>query len=90
VDDRRRRFGRPVAGQLPLRGEREAAHARAAVSRCFADEQKPSGCSAIEMGREPLATELRGRVLVVRRADACARELRDEAFDVQAASLPLR
>jgi hypothetical protein len=38
VDDRRGRLGRPVAGQLPLRGERDPADPGAAVPRCFADQ----------------------------------------------------
>ena len=39
MDDRRRRLGRAGAGQLPLRRERDAAHARAPVAGCLPDEQ---------------------------------------------------
>lgn len=39
VDDRGRRLRRAVAGEEPLRGERDPGHTRAAIARRLADEQ---------------------------------------------------
>jgi hypothetical protein len=51
VDDRRRRLGRAVPGQLPLGCERNTADARTAVPGCLADEEKL--CARARSARYP-------------------------------------
>ena len=72
VHDRRRRLARPCACQLLLGRERDAAHARAAVSRRLADEDRRG--VPLEMRTQALTAQLGVRVLVVRPADARGRE----------------
>lgn len=43
VDDGRRRLGRACAGELALRGKRDARDARSAIAGCLADEQDRRG-----------------------------------------------
>ena len=74
VHDRRRRLGRPGAGQLPLGRERHTAHARPAVAGRFTDEHDRHARALGEVRVQPLAAQPGASVLVVRRSDACARE----------------
>jgi hypothetical protein len=88
VDDRRRRLGRPRAGELALGREREPADTRAAVAGRLADEQVPGSRPPLQVAPQPLAAGLGVGVLVERRADARPRELVDELALGQV--LPLR
>ena len=74
VHDRRGRLGGSAAGQLSLRGERNAADPRAAVAGRLADEHETRVRTLLEMRAQPRAAQLGASVLVVRRSDACARE----------------
>ena len=58
VDDRRTCFRGALAGQLPLRGERNAGYARAAVAGRFADEEQRGFGARLEIDREPPAAVL--------------------------------
>ena len=71
----------PGAAELPLRGQRDAADARAAVAGRLGDEQERRVAGAPRGRREPLAAErgpLAVAVEVVGRADAGTREPLDE------------
>ena len=50
VDDRRRRLGRPGAGELTLGGERDAGDSRAAVAGGLADEHERRIALRVEVG----------------------------------------
>ena len=81
MDDRRRRLGGAGAGQLALRGERDAGDTRAAVAGRLADEQQRCFLPRFEVREQPLAAH--GRALAVtieveRRADPRAPQPFDE------------
>ncbi|MBD0338561.1 MAG: acylphosphatase [Thermoleophilia bacterium] len=67
--DRGARLGRPRAGHLALRREREAAHPRAPVPRGLAHEEDRRLPPQLEVGLQPLPEVRRRRVLVERPAD---------------------
>src|SRR5438105_4793732 len=69
VDDRRGRLGGPRPGQLPLRGEGNAAPPGAAVAGRFSDEDRRGVRPSREVGTQPRPAQLGAGVLVVRRTD---------------------
>ncbi len=79
VDDRGRRFRRPLAGQLPLGREGQPADPSAAISGRLTHEKVSGVGPALEVGGKPFTAELRVRVLVERLADARLGERVDEA-----------
>jgi hypothetical protein len=77
VDDRRAGLGRPAAGELPLRRERDSRDARAPVTGGFANEQQRSVFARAEVRGEALATGLRPVAVAIEvecLADDCFRE----------------
>ena len=68
MHDRCRRLRRPAARQLPLRRERDARDARAAVARRLADKQDRRAGALLEVAREALRQAVVA-VLVERVAD---------------------
>src|SRR6185312_8497753 len=84
ADDRRRRLSRASARELPLRGERDAGDARAAMSGGLADEQERRVFERGQVGMKPQAP--RGGTVAVtieveRRADRSAAQTLDELLD---------
>jgi acylphosphatase len=77
VHDGRRRLGRPRAGELAFRRERDTAHAGSAVTGRLGNEEEPGVVVLLQVGGEPLA-EKRGAgpvtVEVERRPDPCLGE----------------
>ena len=63
LHDRRTRLGGACAGQLPLRGERNAADARSAIAGGLADENHLCVRAGREIVAQPRAAQLRPRVL---------------------------
>src|SRR5207248_123074 len=81
LDDRRRRLGRPAAGELPLRCERDAGDARAAKAGCFADEDESRVQLLLEVAHQSLAALLCAFAVAVeveRRPDLRGGELSHE------------
>src|SRR5262245_45237947 len=78
VDDRRRRLGRAVSGQLALRGEGNAAHPGAPIAGRLTDEEQLGSGAQLEIAGEPLTEQRGGRVLVERRTDLRCREALDQ------------
>ena len=66
VDDGRGRLGRALARELPLRGERDAGDARAAVAGRLGDEQDRRRRALVEVRREPSAQQRRTRAVARR------------------------
>jgi acylphosphatase len=64
-DDRRGRLGRTRPGQLPLRGERNAAHAGTEVAGGLADEEDACTATAFEVVGQPVAAKARPRAVPV-------------------------
>ena len=81
VDDRRRRLAGRRSRELPLRGERDARDARAAVSGGLADEQQRRVGAGLEVAVETLREPLVA-VLVERVADPRAGRAALPAFPV--------
>src|SRR5919197_171294 len=78
VHDRGAGLGRPGAGELALRRERDAADARAAIARRLADEDRRRMLALAEIRPQAPAPQRGARVLVVRRADSCVGQPRHE------------
>src|SRR5437870_273948 len=81
VHDRRARLRRAGAGQLALRGERHAAHARSAIACRLPDEQDRCRPACLEVLAEPLPAQLRLGVLIERLADTRRGEGSDDLLD---------
>src|SRR5262245_22205972 len=75
VDHRRARLCRAAAGQLPLRGEGDAADPCAAVAGGLADEDDARVTFALEVRGQALAPHAGAAVLVERVADPSRGEL---------------
>lgn len=79
VNDRRGRLGRAGSGELPLRRQGDPRDAGTAIAGRLAHEEQRGSGLRVEIGGQPVATELRVGVLVVGRADPCPREPLDES-----------
>ena len=82
ADDRRRRLGGAGAGQLALRGERDAADTGATVAGRLTDQEERGGLSRVEIGREAPPQQRGARAVTVeveRGADLGCGQLLDEA-----------
>src|SRR5438132_2454392 len=93
LDDRRGRFGRAAAGELPLGGERDARDACASVTGRLAHEQQQRGPPDLEVLTEPGAAKIRTRsvpVEVERRPDSSRSEPPDEPFRLHAVTMLMR
>src|SRR5437764_8063411 len=97
VDDRRARFRRADAGQLPFGGEGDPGNPSAAVAGRLADEQERRVATGLEVGAQPLSPRDRALAVTIeveRGADLGAREpLNERRLDgahqgAEAAALP--
>jgi hypothetical protein len=95
LHDRRRGLGRAPSGDLPLGRERQPADACAAVAGGLADQEIAGLRVTLEVLGEPVAPELRPRVLVERLTDPRLGEAVDEravqgalAYEINSSRLP--
>ncbi len=72
------RLGRPDAGDLPLRHERDSRDPRSSIAGRLADEQDIAASPCLEIGGQPLSAQPSVAVLVERPSDPCGRELGNE------------
>src|SRR4051812_21273305 len=89
LHDRRRRLGRPCAGEQALGGERDPRETRAAVAGRLADEQHARLPPRLEVLRQPRAEETGSgsvSIEVERLADVGAGEVGDERSDAPIAA----